>query len=125
MHGGGVGWVPPLTTPPGGAVVQLRWRPRNSTSPRPPAVPEFKQQLEAVRSGTTSGGSGRTRRKQSAAIGRGAGWTTLTGNSLKFPDDYATCSLNHLIRPQQQRGWNLQTERLGGLHVDDQLEFGG
>src|SRR2546427_111404 len=39
-----------------------------------------------------------------------------------------TCLLwtrNHLIRPQQQRGWDGEAERFRGLEVDDQLELGG
>jgi hypothetical protein len=31
--------------------------------------------------------------------------------------------LNHLIRPLQERRWDRQAERPGGLEVDDQLEF--
>jgi hypothetical protein len=31
--------------------------------------------------------------------------------------------INHLIRPRQQRCRNCKAEGLGGLHVDDQLEF--
>src|SRR5467141_1888068 len=34
-------------------------------------------------------------------------------------------SLNHLIRPLQERRRDRQAERLGGLHVDDQLELRG
>ena len=34
-------------------------------------------------------------------------------------------SLDHLVRPQQQRRRDRQAERLGGLEVDDQLELGG
>src|SRR6266436_3978726 len=34
-------------------------------------------------------------------------------------------SLNHLIRPPQQRRRDRQAERLGRLEVDDQLELGG
>src|SRR5439155_9780873 len=33
--------------------------------------------------------------------------------------------LNHRIRPPQQRRWNRQAERLGGLEVDHQVELGG
>src|SRR5207245_7324947 len=33
--------------------------------------------------------------------------------------------LNDLIRPQQQRLWDCEAKRLGGLCVDDQLELGG
>src|SRR5262249_56018968 len=33
-------------------------------------------------------------------------------------------SLDHLIRPRQQRRRDRQAERLGGLEVDDQLELG-
>src|SRR5262249_48298773 len=33
-------------------------------------------------------------------------------------------SLDHLIRPRQQRRGDRQAERLGGLEVDDQLELG-
>src|SRR5207244_11297305 len=39
-----------------------------------------------------------------------------------------TCLLwtrNHLIRPQQQRGRDGETERLRGLEVDDELERRG
>src|SRR5262249_8722790 len=32
-------------------------------------------------------------------------------------------SLDHLIRPRQQRGWDREAERFGGLEVDDQLEL--
>src|SRR3989442_9124886 len=35
----------------------------------------------------------------------------------------AAALLDHLIRPQQQRRRDREAERLGGLHVDDQLEF--
>jgi hypothetical protein len=31
---------------------------------------------------------------------------------------------DHLIRPQQQRQWDGEAERLGGLEVDDELEPG-
>src|SRR5262245_40555930 len=34
-------------------------------------------------------------------------------------------SLDHLVRPPQQRRRDRQAERLGGLEVDDQLELGG
>ena len=34
-------------------------------------------------------------------------------------------SLDHLIRPQQQRRRDRQAEGLGGLEVDDQLELRG
>jgi hypothetical protein len=34
-------------------------------------------------------------------------------------------SLNHLIRPLQERRRDRQTERLGGLEVDEELELGG
>src|SRR5262249_30764500 len=34
-------------------------------------------------------------------------------------------SLDHLIRPRQQRGRDRQPHRLGGLEVDDQLELRG
>src|SRR5262245_7068471 len=33
--------------------------------------------------------------------------------------------LKDLIRPRQQRRWDRQAERLGGLEVDDQLELRG
>jgi hypothetical protein len=32
-------------------------------------------------------------------------------------------SLDHLIRPRQQRGWDGEAEGLGGLEVDDQFNF--
>ena len=32
--------------------------------------------------------------------------------------------LDHLVRAQQQRLWDREPERLRGLQVDDQLEFG-
>src|SRR5262245_15000273 len=31
---------------------------------------------------------------------------------------------NDLIRPQQQRRWDGEAEDFGGLHVDDEFEFG-
>src|SRR5215510_9997106 len=31
--------------------------------------------------------------------------------------------LDQLVRTQEQRLWDGKTERLGGLHVDDELEF--
>src|SRR5216684_4444636 len=34
-------------------------------------------------------------------------------------------SLDHLIRPQQERLRDCQAKGLGGLEVDDQLELGG
>ena len=34
-------------------------------------------------------------------------------------------SLNHLIRARQQRGWDGEAERLGGLEVDHKLELRG
>src|SRR5215813_4890860 len=37
----------------------------------------------------------------------------------------ASPSLNHLIRPRQQRGRDREADGLGGLEVDDQLECGG
>src|SRR5215467_10221565 len=33
-------------------------------------------------------------------------------------------SLNHFIRPRQQRWWDRQAEGLGGLGIDDHLELG-
>jgi len=33
--------------------------------------------------------------------------------------------LDHLIRAEQQRGWDGKPESLGGLEVDDELELGG
>ena len=33
-------------------------------------------------------------------------------------------SLDHLVRDGKHARWNSEAERLGGLHVDDQLEFG-
>ncbi len=33
-------------------------------------------------------------------------------------------SLDHIVGPRQQRGWNDQVERLRGFQIDDQLEFG-
>src|SRR5215510_7636420 len=35
----------------------------------------------------------------------------------------ASPSLNHLIRPRQQRWWDRQAESLGSLEVDDELEL--
>src|SRR5262245_2027050 len=43
--------------------------------------------------------------------------TTATDNAL-MP------SLDDLIRPGQERRWDRQTEGLGGLEVDDELELG-
>ena len=34
-------------------------------------------------------------------------------------------SLDHVIRPQQQRRRDREAERLGGLEVDDEFELGG
>jgi hypothetical protein len=34
------------------------------------------------------------------------------------------CLLDHVVGPHQQRGRNFEAERLGGLEVDDELEFG-
>src|SRR5262249_30440918 len=34
-------------------------------------------------------------------------------------------SVDHLVRPQQQRGRDREAERLGGLHVDDEIKFRG
>jgi len=33
------------------------------------------------------------------------------------------CLLNHLVRAQQQRLWNSDSERLCGFQVDHQVEF--
>jgi hypothetical protein len=33
--------------------------------------------------------------------------------------------LDYLIRPRQQRWWDRQTERLGGLEVDGEIELRG
>src|SRR6266436_252331 len=38
-------------------------------------------------------------------------------------DRSASASLDHLIRPPQQRRWDRQAEGLRGLEVDDQLEL--
>src|SRR5215831_3929736 len=35
-----------------------------------------------------------------------------------------SCSFDHLIGEREQPVWNLEAERLRGLEVDDQLEFG-
>jgi len=32
--------------------------------------------------------------------------------------------LNHVVRAQQERLWDRQSERLGGLEIDNQLELG-
>src|SRR5215475_12737136 len=34
-------------------------------------------------------------------------------------------SLDHLVGADKESGWHRKTERLGGLEVDDQLDFGG
>jgi hypothetical protein len=34
-------------------------------------------------------------------------------------------SFDHLIGATEQREWNCEAERLGSLHVDDQLDFRG
>src|SRR5438445_4200816 len=33
--------------------------------------------------------------------------------------------VDHLVRPQEQRSWDCEPQRFGGLHVDDQLELPG
>ena len=42
-----------------------------------------------------------------------------------MPMKLADPSLDHLIRPLQERRRDRQAEGLGGLEVDDQLELGG
>src|SRR5215831_9543308 len=38
--------------------------------------------------------------------------------------DSSTGSFHHLVRKREQLCWHLQTERLGGLEVDGQPDFG-
>src|SRR5215813_11801343 len=38
---------------------------------------------------------------------------------------FGVSSLDHLIRPRQERRWDCQAEGLGRLEIDDQLELGG
>ena len=33
-------------------------------------------------------------------------------------------SFDHLVGAGEQRGWNFDTKRLGGLEIDDRLELG-
>jgi hypothetical protein len=43
-----------------------------------------------------------------------------------YVERYSRCSSpDHFIRLEQDGGRNRQTERLGGLEVDDQLKLGG
>src|SRR5215510_1956643 len=44
-------------------------------------------------------------------------WASFLRSSMRLFD--------YLIRPQQDRLWDSQAERLGGLEVDDQLKLGG
>ena len=39
-------------------------------------------------------------------------------------DELAPLSFDHLVGARKQRWGHLNTERLGGLEIDDQLEFG-
>src|SRR5258707_15544723 len=47
----------------------------------------------------------------------------VTPNGSSPPIRFGGPSLDHLIRPLQERRWNRQAEGLGGLEVDDQLEL--
>src|SRR5262249_32340586 len=57
--------------------------------------------------------------------------TTRIGSKMDLPSLSEMCDdapsgvvlLNYLIRPQQQRRRDGETERFGGLEVDDELEF--
>jgi hypothetical protein len=47
---------------------------------------------------------------------------TLANDSRYSGNPYSS-SLNDLICGRQQRFWDVETERLGGLEIDDQLDF--
>jgi len=51
-------------------------------------------------------------------------WIPLV-NSTRPSSAGGAGSLDHLIRPLEQRRRDREPERLGGLEVDYQLEFGG
>src|SRR5262249_13441762 len=53
-------------------------------------------------------------RRPRVAARASVGWSVTSGRAT---------SLDHLIRPPQQRRWDREPERLGGLHVDHQLEL--
>src|SRR5262245_22626336 len=66
-----------------------------------------------------------------AGLGIGIRWIDRHGIGGGFagcrnrPNNEHHALLDHLIRPRQQRGWDREAERLGGLEIDDELKLRG
>jgi hypothetical protein len=57
------------------------------------------------------------------ALARAEPAQSCVGANLRGFDASPGPSLNHFVRPEQQRLWNRQAESLGGLKVDNELEL--